>query len=40
LHTQRVARANDGTQQGIGVLEQVGPYAPADFAAFLDRAKG
>ncbi|MEE4381405.1 MAG: hypothetical protein V2J02_05365, partial [Pseudomonadales bacterium] len=42
LHVQQVVRADDGTRQGIGVLEQivVGPYAPAGFTEFFDGAKG
>lgn len=40
IHVQQVVRASDGTQTGIGVLEQVvvGPYAPAGFQKFFDGA--
>ena len=42
LHTQQVVKASDGTQAGVGVLEQIciGPYAPGGFTEFLDGAKG
>ena len=41
FHTQQVCRVNDGTRQGIGVLEQIamGPYAPAGFTGYADGAK-
>jgi hypothetical protein len=41
FHTQQVCRVNDGSRQGIGVLEQVviGPYAPAGFTGLADGAK-
>ncbi|MEM9742566.1 MAG: hypothetical protein AAF918_07755 [Pseudomonadota bacterium] len=40
IHVQQVVRARDGSQRGIGVLEQlvIGPYAPAGFTEFLDGA--
>ncbi len=40
LHVQQIVMANDGTQTGIGVLEQIviGPYAPAGFVDILDGA--
>ena len=40
IHVQQVVRANDGTNRGIGVLEQVaiGPYAPAGFTSYFDGA--
>ena len=41
IHVQQVVRASDGSQEGLGVLEQVviGPYAPAGFTAALDGAQ-
>ena len=41
FHVQQVVRATDGTQTGVGVLEQVvfGPYAPAGFTDFTDGAR-
>ncbi len=41
LHVQQVVKASDGTQSGIGVLEQIviGPYAPAGFSEYFDGAK-
>ena len=40
VHVQQVVRADDGTRQGIGLLEQIvlGPYEPAGFSGFLDGA--
>ncbi len=40
IHVQQVVRATDGTNNGIGVLEQlaIGPYAPAGFAGLTDGA--
>ncbi len=42
LHVQQICVATDGTQTGIGALEQivVGPYEPAGFTDFLDGASG
>lgn len=41
FHVQQVVRVNDGSREGIGVLEQVvlGPYAPAGFATMTDGAE-
>ena len=41
VHVQQVVRATDGTNEGIGVLEQLclGPYAPAGFTGMLDGAR-
>ncbi len=41
IHVQQVVTANDGTETGIGVLEQIclGPYRPAGFIGALDGAK-
>ena len=38
IHVQQVVLANDGENQGIGVLEHLvyGPYAPAGFTGFFD----
>ena len=38
LHIQQVVGANDGENQGVGVLEQIifGPYSPAGFKGFND----
>ena len=38
LHIQQVVGANDGQNQGVGVLEQIifGPYSPAGFKGFND----
>jgi hypothetical protein len=40
VHVQQVVRASDGTQHGIGVLEQVcfGPHRPSGLSGFLDGA--
>ena len=40
IHVQQVVRATDGTQTGIGVLEQVlvGPYSPGGFTGMFDGA--
>ena len=41
IHVQQVVLADDGKNQGIGVLEQVvfGPYEPAGFSGFFDGYK-
>ena len=41
IHVQQVCRVTDGTQVGIGALEQIviGPYAPAGFTQALDGAR-
>jgi len=38
IHVQQVVLADDGENQGIGVLEQIviGPYEPAGFSGFFD----
>ena len=41
IHVQQVCRVTDGTQAGVGALEQVviGPYAPGGFTQALDGAQ-
>jgi hypothetical protein len=41
IHTQQLMIADDGSQKGIGALEQVvfGPYAPGGFKEWFDGAK-
>jgi hypothetical protein len=41
LHVQQVVRARTGSQEGVGVLEQmaIGPHAPSGFRELLDGAR-